>query len=62
MEAARIFLLNASLVAVGLLILYALAQTLMLNRLRTKRRFARHKALLRAQDSHEAHSISGLRF
>jgi hypothetical protein len=61
MQAARIFLLNASLVAVGVLVLYALAQALVQHRLRAKRRFARRKAYL-AQDSHEAHSISFLRF
>jgi len=61
MQAARIFLLNASLVAVGLLMLYALVQSLVQHRLRVKRRFARRKAFL-AHDSHEAHSISFLRF
>ena len=61
MQAARIFLLNASLVAIGVLILYALAQSLFLHRLRVKRRFARRKAFL-VHDSHEAHSISFLRF
>jgi hypothetical protein len=61
MQAARIFLLNASLVAIGVLILYALAQSLFLHRMRVKRRFARRKAFL-AHDSHEAHSISFLRF
>jgi hypothetical protein len=61
MQAARIFLLNASLVAIAVLVLYALAQSLILHRLRVKRRFARRKAFL-AHDSHEAHSISFLRF
>jgi uncharacterized membrane-anchored protein len=61
MQAARIFLLNASLVAVGVLVLYALVQSLVQSKLRAKRRFARRKAFL-AHDSHEAHSISFLRF
>jgi hypothetical protein len=61
MQAARLFLLNASLVAIAVLVLYALAQSLILHRLRVKRRFARRKAFL-AHDSHEAHSISFLRF
>jgi hypothetical protein len=61
MQAARIFLLNASLVAVGVLVLYALVQSLVQYKLRAKRRFARRKAFL-AHDSHEAHSISFLRF
>jgi len=61
MQAARLFLLNASLVAIGVLVLYALAQSLIVHRLRVKRRFARRKAFL-AHDSHEAHSISFLRF
>jgi hypothetical protein len=61
MQAARIFLLNASLVAIGVLVLYALAQSLISHRLRVKRRFARRRAFL-AHDSHEAHSISFLRF
>ena len=61
MQAARMFLLNASLVAIGVLVLYALAQSLVSHRMRVKRRFARRKAFL-VQDSHEAHSISFLRF
>ncbi len=61
MQAARIFLLNASLVAVGVLVLYALVQGLQQHRLRVQRRFARRKAFL-VHDSHEAHSISFLRF
>ena len=61
MQAARIFLLNASLVAVGVLVLYALVQGLVQHQLRVRRRFARRKAFL-AHDSHEAHSISFLRF
>jgi hypothetical protein len=62
MAAARIFLFNASLIALGLLLIYALVQSLFVHRLRVKRRFARRKAFLRLQDGHEAHSISFLRF
>jgi hypothetical protein len=61
MHAARIFLLNASLVAVGVLVFYALVQALVQRQLRVRRRFAQRKAFL-VQDSHEAHSISFLRF
>jgi uncharacterized membrane protein len=61
MEAARLFLLNASLIAIGVLVLYALAQGIVLRRLRVKQRFARRKAFL-LHDSNEAHSISFLRF
>jgi hypothetical protein len=61
MHAARIFLLNASLFAVGVLVLYALVQALVQRQLRVRRRFARRKAIL-VHDSHEAHSISFLPF
>jgi hypothetical protein len=61
MQAARIFLLNASLVAVGVLVLYALVQGMAQHKLRVRRRFAQRKAFL-VHDSHEAHSISFLRF
>jgi hypothetical protein len=61
MQAVRFFLLNASLIAVGILALFAVAQSLIYSRRRMRRRFAERRAFVTI-DSHEAHSISFLRF
>jgi hypothetical protein len=61
MQAVRLFLLNASLIVVGVLALYAFVQSLIYYRRRTRHRFARRRAFL-TQEIHEAHSISFLRF
>ncbi len=61
MQSIRLVLLNASLIALGVLAFCALAQSLSYYQRRTRRRDAMRRAFL-TQDIHEAHSVYFLRF